>query len=103
MIDIQEQINQVKQTKKEYLQELYYVDYCNNCKTGLASKYDIPCHHPYYCWHDNGEIQELQTKIVKLQLKPRLTTQEYETLKTLKTKQRKKTIEGLRQWRKTHS
>ena len=103
MVDIQDQINQVKQTKKEYLKELYYVDYCNNCKTGLASKHDTPCHHPYYCWHDNGEIQKLQTKIVQLQIKPYLTTQEYETLKTLKTKQRKKTIEGLRQWRKTHS
>lgn len=103
MISIQEQIQQNKQTKKGYLKELYFVDYCNNCRTGLASKYDVPCHHPFYCWHDNGECQELQYEIVKLETKNKLTNQEYETLKNLKIQQRKKVIEGLRKWRKTHS
>lgn len=103
MISIQEQIQQNKQTKKDYLKELYFVDYCNNCKTGLSSKYDVPCHHPFYCWHDNSSCQKLQAEIVKLETKNKLTNQEYETLKNLKIQQRKKVIEGLRKWRKTHS
>jgi len=99
MISIQEQIQQTKATKKEYLKELYFVDYCNNCRTGLASKYDVPCHHPYYCWHDGSTCEQLQYEIVKLENKNNLTNQEYETLQELKVKQRKEFIKRLQQWR----
>ena len=95
MVSIQDQIQTVKQQKKEYLQELYYVDYCNNCRTGLASKHDVPCHHPWYCWHA-GESSKIQSEIVQLQNKEKLTTQEYNKLKNLKIKQRKEIIKGMR-------
>ena len=101
MVSIQDQIQTVKQQKKEYLQELYYVDYCNNCRTGLAAKHDVPCHHPWYCWH-TGKSAEIQSEIVQLQNKEKLTTQEYYKLKNLKIKQRKEIIKGLRLWRKNN-
>ena len=100
MVNIQDQITQAKQTQKEYLQEFYYLDYCNNCKTGLASKHDIPCHHQWYCWHtDEDGIGDLQRQIVELQIKPKLTTQEYHKLKKLKNKQFKISKKRLKEWR----
>lgn len=99
MISIQEQIQQNKQTKKDHLQELYFVDYCNNCRTGLASKYDVPCHHPWYCWHE-GKSSEIQIEIVKLENKKQLSNYEYNKLKDLRVMQRKEFIKGLRKYRK---
>ena len=33
--------------KIERKNELWFVDYCNNYKTRLAFKNDVPYHHPY--------------------------------------------------------
>lgn len=102
MLSIQEQIQATMQQKKQHLDELYFVDYCNNCRTGLASKYDVPCHHPWYCWHETG-TGDLQAEIVKLQKQDKLTTSEYHLLNNLKMKRRRVIIEEMRKWRKTHS
>ena len=59
MKSIKQQIIKAKQEKIERENELWFVDYCNNCKTGLAFKNDVPCHHPYYCWHE-GEAAIVQ-------------------------------------------
>ena len=47
------------------------MDYCNNCKThkelGLDESFEgefSPCHHFWYCWNDEGEVQALQTRIL---------------------------------------
>lgn len=50
--------------KQRALEEFWFVDYCGNCKDlDVMSPCDIPCHHPWYCWHDNGEVQELEYKL----------------------------------------
>ena len=100
---IRRQIHEKKQAKKDYLNEFYYLDYCNNCKTGLASKYDIPCHHQWYCWHtDEDGIGDLQRQIIELSRKQDLTSQEYHRLKELKTKQYKISRERLKKWRRNN-
>ena len=38
MKSIKEQIIEAKKEKREREEEMWFVDYCNNCKTGLASK-----------------------------------------------------------------
>ena len=45
MKSIRQQIIEAKKEKREREEELWFVDYCNNCKTGLAFKNDVPCHH----------------------------------------------------------
>ena len=52
-------------------EEIRFVDYCNNCKThselGLEEDFEgefAPCHHYWYCWNDNGVVQELQMSIL---------------------------------------
>lgn len=100
MMNIQDQITQAKKTQKEYLKEFYYLDYCNNCKTGLAAKHDIPCHHKWYCWHtDEDGIGNLQRQIIELQMKQKLTSYEYKKLKELKNKQFKISKRRLKEWR----
>ena len=66
MKSIKQQIIEAKMQKTERNKEAWFVDYCNNCRTGLSAPFDIPCHHPYYCWHDGGECQEVQAGIVRI-------------------------------------
>lgn len=91
MKSIKQQIIEAKQQKTERNKEAWFVDYCNNCKTGLASPSDVPCHHPYYCWHDGGECQEVQAGIVRIDEFRRvhgyITGQMYEEYKELRKRQ----------------
>lgn len=67
---IQQQLEAEKEQKKENLKDLFYVDYCNNCKDeeirGAYGKNYTPCHHPWYCWHDGGEVQKLEARLGEL-------------------------------------
>lgn len=93
MKSIKQQIIDAKMEKTERNKEAWFVDYCNNCKTGLASEHDIPCYHPYYCWHDGGECQEVQAKIVAIdefrRLHGRLDAHMYQEYKELRERQAK--------------
>ena len=64
---LEQQLQEEKIIKKEKLKDLFYVDYCNNCKDdnirGEYGKDYTPCHHPWYCWHDNGEVQDIEYRI----------------------------------------
>ena len=77
----------------------WFVDYCNNCKTGLASECDVPCHHPWYCWHE-GEPAIVQSDIVRIEEYRRLhgyvTAQMYEEYKRLRKRQRQLIWKGRR-------
>lgn len=90
MKSIRQQIIEAKRQKIERESELWFVDYCNNCKTGLAFKNDVPCHHPYYCWHE-GEAAIVQSGIVRIDEYRRLygyvTAQMYEEYKQLRKRQ----------------
>lgn len=86
---IKKQLQQEKKNKKELLKDLFYVDYCNNCKDpeirGTYGKTYTRCTHPWYCWHDNQEIQEIEYKIYKIKTqKP--TAQLKQELKKIKNK-----------------
>ena len=91
---LQEQIIQQKQEKSEKLKDLFYVDYCNNCKDleirGTYGKHYTGCHHPWYCWHDGGEVQKLEARIAEIKhiewLYPFLPAKEKEELKQLQKK-----------------
>ena len=91
MKSIRQQIIEAKKEKREMEEELWFVDYCNNCKTGLAFKNDVPCHHPYYCWHE-GEPAIVQAGIVGIdeyrRLNGHITAQMYEEYKRLRKRQR---------------
>ena len=91
MKSIRQQIIEAKKEKTEREEELWFVDYCNNCKTGLAFKNDVPCHHPYYCWHE-GEPAIVQSDIVRIdefrRLHGHITAQMYVEYKQLRKKQR---------------
>ena len=88
---LREQIIQQKKNKTENLKDLFYVDYCNNCKDAkirwVYGKDYTPCHHPWYCWHDGGEVQELESRIGELKhivwLYPFLPAREKEELREL--------------------
>ena len=99
MKSIKQQIIKAKQEKIERENELWFVDYCNNCKTGLASKHDIPCHHPYYCWHE-GEAAIVQAVIVRIDEFKRLngyvTAQMFEEYKKSRKRQRQLIWKGRR-------
>ena len=91
MKSIRQQIIEAKKEKREREEELWFVDYCNNCKTGLAFKNDVACHHPYYCWHE-GESAIVQSAIVGIdeyrRLNGHITAQMYEEYKRLRKRQR---------------
>ena len=91
MKSIRQQIIEAKKEKTEREEELWFVDYCNNCKTGLASKCDVPCHHPWYCWHE-GESAIVQASIVRIDEYRRqhghVTSQMYYEYKELRKSQR---------------
>ena len=67
---VQQQLQAEKESKKENLRDLFYVDYCNNCKDeeirGTYGKDYTPCHHPWYCWHDGGEVQKLEARLAEI-------------------------------------
>lgn len=76
---------------EEYLNEFWFVDYCSNCKDlDIMSPNDIPCHHSWYCWHDNGECQEMEYQLGLLKEKEhwngRLTPSERKQYNELKQK-----------------
>ena len=91
MKSIRQQLIEAKKEKREMEEELWFVDYCNNCKTGLAFKNDVACHHPYYCWHE-GESAIVQSAIVGIdeyrRLNGHITAQMYEEYKRLRKRQR---------------
>lgn len=66
MDTLQQQLEKEKQTKKENLKDLYYVDDCNNCLDpsirGQYGKHYTPCKHPWYC-HHTEPIKTLEFKI----------------------------------------
>ena len=99
MKSIRQQIIKARKEKTEREEELYFVDYCNNCKTGLAFKNDVPCHHPYYCWHE-GEPAIVQSGIVRIDEFRRLhgyvTSQMYVEYKQLRKRQRQLVWKGRR-------
>ena len=94
MVTLQEQIRQRKEDKKEKLKDLFFVDYCNNCKDaeirGKYGKHYTPCHHPWYCWHDGGEVQKLEARLGEINhmewLYPFLPAKEREERKQLQKK-----------------
>ncbi|SEL38734.1 hypothetical protein SAMN05216439_0455 [Methanobrevibacter gottschalkii] len=100
MKSIKQQIIEAKKEKTEREEELWFVDYCNNCKTGLASEHDIPCHHPYYCWHE-GEAAIVQAAIVRIDEFRRLhgyvTSRMYWEYKELRKRQRQLIGKGRRE------
>ena len=100
MTSIKQQIIKAKKEKREREEELWFVDYCNNCKTGLASKCDVPCHHPWYCWHE-GEAAIVQSKIVRIdeyrRLHRHVTSQMYWEYKELRKRQRQLIWKGRRE------
>lgn len=89
---LEQQLENEKLAKKEKLKDLFYVDYCNNCKDeeirGVYGKDYTPCHHPWYCWNDGGAVQQLEYELAVLRENERnhgsLTTSEFEQLKVLK-------------------
>ncbi|MBQ2654039.1 MAG: hypothetical protein IJF83_10825 [Methanobrevibacter sp.] len=89
----------------EYLKELWFVDYCNNCKDlDIMSPNEVPCHHPWYCWHDGSEVQELEAELGKLYEKEhwngRLNASERELLFKLKQKKFELVKKKLGEYRK---
>lgn len=85
--------------------DFWYVDYCNNCKDlEVMSPLEVPCHHPWYCWHDKGEVQEMEAKLGELYEKKhwngRLNPSERELLFKLKDKKFKLVKQKLREYRK---
>ena len=84
--------------------DFWYVDYCNNCKDlEVMSSLEVPCHHPWYCWHDKGEVQEMEAKLGKLYEKEHwngLNPSERELLFKLKDKKFKLVKQKLREYRK---
>ena len=100
MTSIKQQIIKAKKEKREREEELWFVDYCNNCKTGLASQCDVPCHHPWYCWHE-GESAIVQAAIVRIdeyrRLHKHVTSQMYWEYKELRKRQRQLIWKGRRE------
>ena len=101
---LEQQLEEQKLAKKETLKDLFYVDYCNNCKDveirGEYGKDYVPCHHPWYCWHDGGEVQKLEARIGQIKhmewLYPFLPAREKEELKQLRKRKWELIKEGRR-------
>lgn len=91
MKSIRQQIIEAKKEKTQREEEMWFIDYCNNCKTRLASKCDVACHHPWYCWHE-GESAIVQAEIVRIDEFRRqhgyITSQMYYEYKELRKRQR---------------
>ena len=84
-------LEEAEREKQEKEDELWFVDYCNNCKTGSAFKNDVACHHPWYCWHE-GQAAIVQAEIVMIdeyrRLHGHVTSQMYWKYKELRKRQR---------------
>lgn len=85
--------------------DLFYVDYCNCCKDlDLMSPNEVPCHHPFYCHQDNGEVQELEYQIGLINhnadLRGFIYAHEKEQLFKLKQKKFELVKQKLREFRK---
>ena len=97
MKSIRQQIIKARKEKTERKSELRFVDYCNNCKTGLAFKNDVPCHHPWYCGHE-GEPAIVQSDIVRIdefrRLHGHITAQMCVEYKQLRKRQRQLVWKG---------
>lgn len=90
---------------EDYVKDLFYVDYCNCCKDlDLMYSLEVPCHHPWYCWQDNGEVQELEAKLGALNEKEHwnkhLTAFEREQLFELKNKKYNLVKQKLKEYRR---
>lgn len=89
----------------EYTKDLFYVDYCNCCKDlDVMSLLELPCHHPWYCHMDNGEVQELEADIGRINhnewLRGYMYASEREELRNLKQKKFELVKQKLREFRK---
>ncbi len=88
------------------MKDLYYVDYCNNCKDLdiMDSCNEVPCHHPWYCWHDGGEVEDLENKIQSInhnvKLRGYICAYEYEELKKLRKRKFELVKQKLRGFRR---
>ena len=90
---------------ENYVKDLFYVDYCNCCKDlDVMSPNEVPCHHPWYCWFDNGEVQELEARLAELNEMenkyPFLPAKEKEERYQLKQKKFELVKQKLREYRK---
>lgn len=84
--------------------DLFYVDYCNCCKDlDVMSPLEVPCHHPWYCWQDKGEVQELEYELGCLyeteRVRGYLFSSERELLYKLKQKKFELVKQKLREFR----
>ena len=95
MKSIKQQIIKAKKVQKENMKNLFYVDYCNNCKDieirGVYGKDYTPCHHPWFCWHDGREVESLGNEIglIKQDIYLRGYTCAYEVEKLKKLNEKK--------------
>ena len=85
--------------------DLFYVDYCNCCKDlELMSSNEVPCHHPFYCWQDGREVQELEFQLGSLYEKEHwqgyLNASDRELLFKLKQKKFELVKQKLREFRR---
>lgn len=90
---------------ENYLKELYYVDYCNQCKDlDVMSPVSVPCHHPWYCHLDGGEVQSLEASIGRINhnnwLRGYLFATERKELKQLRNKKFNLVKQKLREFRR---
>lgn len=88
MPTIQDQIKQQKKQKSEKLKDIFYVDYCYHCKDNdLKTNEYVTCHHPWYCHHDDADVQELESQIgginYKVWMRGYMCGYEYNKLKEL--------------------
>ena len=91
----------------EYLKELYYTDYCNNCKDlDVMDSKEVPCSHPFYCWKDGGEVQELEYQLGLIRhnswLRGYMLASERELLYKLKDKKFGLVKQKLKEYRKNN-
>ena len=90
---------------EEYVKDLFYVDYCNNCNDlDVMSPLEVPCHHPWYCHHDEGVVQEIEFHLASLNETERmmgfLTASEREELYYWKQRKFEMVKEKLGEYRK---
>lgn len=92
---------------EEFLKDFWFVDYCNNCRDlDVMAANETPCHHPWYCWHDGGEVQDLEFRLgclyENMRVRGYLFPSETEQLFKLKDKKFKLVQEKLREYRKAN-
>lgn len=85
--------------------EFWYVDYCNNCKDlEIMDPNEVPCHHPFYCWKDGGDVQRMEYALGLFKEKERLhgflSRGEVEVVGFLRSQKRELVIRKLKEFRK---